>query len=118
MLRQLDPNTRFPQLTEDVKSNPEKMHKIYKKCSFQGMDQAFHNYLLHSGQFSKYIDVKMFLQGEGPVNNVGSFYPGPMAIIKHSLAEWNVLRGSAPNQTFHNWNGDLSPVVHQYDRFL
>jgi hypothetical protein len=26
-------------------------------------------------------------------------------------------RGTGSNQYFYNWNGDISPVVHQFDRF-
>ncbi len=47
---------------------------------------------------------------------VGAFN-GDKALIKRTLYEWNILKGVAPNQTFYNWNGDVSPVVHQYDRY-
>lgn len=81
------------------------------------MDQGFHNWLVYSGQLDKYMDLKIYQQGEGPVNTVGSFF-GQRAILKFSLTDWKVLKGESPNKFFYNWNGDKSPVIHQADRFL
>lgn len=58
------------------------------------------------------------LTGEGPVNTVGAFKNGPNALLKFSLEEWGILKGSAPEAYIANWNGDRSPVIHQLDRFL
>ena len=63
------------------------------------------------------MDLKIYQQGEGPVNTVGAFY-GDRAVLKFSLEEWKILRGTAPQKYIHNWNGDISPVIHQADRFL
>jgi hypothetical protein len=82
------------------------------------MDQGFHNWLLFSGRLQRIMNVKVFPQGEGPVNTVGAFYPGRQALLKLRLDEsWNILRGESPKKYISNWNGDPSPVVHQLDRF-
>jgi hypothetical protein len=61
--------------------------------------------------------VKLYQQGEGPVNTVGAFF-GDRTLIKMSLEGLNILRGEAPNKRVYNWNGELSPVVHQLDRHM
>lgn len=86
-------------------------------CITGGMDQGLHNWLLYSGLLARYVDVKIYQQGEGPVNTVGGFF-GTRIPLKIPLVEWGVLRGQSPHQMIHNWNGDPSPVIHQADRFL
>lgn len=88
-----------------------------KKCFGLGVDQTFHNYLLYSGAFHQIMRVKVFPQGEGPVNTLGGFY-GDAKILRASLAEWKILRGEEPFKYVHNWNGEISSVVHQLDRYL
>jgi hypothetical protein len=88
-----------------------------KKCWGLGVDQAFHNFLLDTGAFGQLMTVKLFPQGEGPVNTVGGFY-GDSKILRASLAEWKILRGEDPFKYIYNWNGEISSVVHQLDRFL
>lgn len=105
--QQLDPRVRYGRNTT----------KTNKHCISLGMDQGFHNWLVYSGQLDKYMDLKIYQQGEGPVNTVGAFF-GDRAAVKMPLEKWTVLRGTAPNKMIHNWNGDASPVVHQADRFL
>ena len=78
---------------------------------------GFHNWLVYSGQLEKYMDIKIFQQGEGPVNTVGAF-GGARAVIKWPLAKWGIVKGEKPDKYFYNWNGDKSPVVHQLDRFM
>lgn len=90
-----------------------------KECFSIGMDQGFHNYLLYSGQLDAYMDIKWYAQGEGPVNTIGAL---KNAIMMYNLDMWKagVLRGTGlgiGNITIHNYNGDLSPAIHQYDRF-
>ena len=82
-----------------------------------GVDEGFHNQVLYSGQLHKVLNVKMFPQGEGPANNLGGFAVKPSSVVKLDLKAWSVLRGNKPNQTVHNWNGDISPVVHHYSLF-
>ena len=56
------------------------------------MDQGFHNWLVYSGQLDKYMDIKVYQQGEGPVNTVGAFF-GERALLKFDLKTWKVLQG-------------------------
>jgi hypothetical protein len=88
-----------------------------KKCWGLGVDQAFHNYLLYSGALQQHLAVKVFPQGEGPVNTLGGFY-GESKILRASLAEWKILRGEEGFKYVYNWNGEISSVVHQLDRYL
>lgn len=84
-------------------------------CVSPGMDQGFHNWLIYSGQLESFMNVKIFQQGEGPVNTVGSLI-GRHSLFNFTFEDLKVLRGNSPHRYFHNWNGDVSPVVHQYDR--
>ena len=90
---------------------------VTDKCYFEGMDQGLHNWLVYSGLLDMYMNVKIYQQGEGPVNTLGAFM-GKNVPLKRSLKDWGVLKGDPPNQHIHNWNGEKSPVVHQADRFL
>jgi len=51
ILLQLDPRVRYGKNTT-VTSN--------KACVSLGMDQGLHNYLLYSGAFDRYFDVKIY----------------------------------------------------------
>eukprot|EP00607_Mallomonas_marina_P008116 CAMPEP_0182424140 /NCGR_PEP_ID=MMETSP1167-20130531/10293_1 /TAXON_ID=2988 /ORGANISM="Mallomonas Sp, Strain CCMP3275" /LENGTH=140 /DNA_ID=CAMNT_0024603709 /DNA_START=914 /DNA_END=1336 /DNA_ORIENTATION=- len=86
-------------------------------CTAAGIDQGFHNWMIYSGMLNRYMDVRIFQQGEGPVNTVGGFF-GDNKRLKFTLEEWGIIKGKAPNAYIANWNGDRSPVIHQLDRFL
>lgn len=86
-------------------------------CDSPGIDQGFNNYLIHTGQLAKLIVLKKYQQGEGPINSIGAF-GSHKAIIQRSLTDWKVLRGEGGQKSIYNWNGDISPVVHQADRYL
>jgi hypothetical protein len=73
--------------------------------------------MLYSGILSKFLEVKLFPQGEGPVNIVGGFH-GDKKLLRALLSEWKVLRGESPYKYVYNWNGEISPVVHQLERFM
>jgi hypothetical protein len=88
-----------------------------------GADQGFHNYLYYSGklQYAERIrSLTVFDQGRGMVNNMG-------AMRTKEVQEWGNGKfvqhqghGHGSNDdvmTIHNWDGSLSPVVHQFDRF-
>ena len=107
MVQQLKPQVRYGKDTA----------KTNDGCISAGMDQGFHNWLLYSGQLAKYVDLKLFQQGEGPVNTVGAFF-GEHILVKFPLTDWGVMKGAKGSQIIHNWNGDPSPVVHQADRYL
>ena len=55
-------------------NNTQYMVKQQKKCISAGMDQGFHNYLLYSNILNRVIDIKVFPQGEGPVNTLGTVH--------------------------------------------
>lgn len=91
------------------------------KCASLGMDQGITNWLVYSGLLDRYTTVRIVPQGQGPVNTIGAFYPGQRARLKLSLMkDWKILRvaGGDGLKEIVNWNGDLSPCVHQADRFL
>ena len=108
MNRQVDPKVRWG-------GDPPK--NANKKCLSLGIDQGFHNWLVYSGILSRIMDIAVFKQGEGPINTLGALYPGEKALLKFNLSEWRILRGEGNDKKFYNWNGDISPVVHQFDRF-
>mmetsp|Transcript_24751 Transcript_24751/g.41861 ORF Transcript_24751/g.41861 Transcript_24751/m.41861 type:complete len:398 (+) Transcript_24751:69-1262(+) len=109
MLRQLDAKVR-------LKGDAVDEQEANDQCYFQGMDQGLHNWLVYTGLLDMYMDVKVYQQGEGPVNTVGAF-TGKMATLKRPLRDWGVLTGEAPQAVVLNWNQEPSPVVHQLDRF-
>mmetsp|Transcript_17731 Transcript_17731/g.18474 ORF Transcript_17731/g.18474 Transcript_17731/m.18474 type:complete len:389 (-) Transcript_17731:44-1210(-) len=111
MLEQIDENSRSKYgLNGKVPPNED--------CHVIGMDQGLHNWLLFSGRLRRVMRVKIFSQGEGPVNTVGAFYNGPQGMFKFDIeSDWNILRGPYNERYISNWNGDPSPVVHQLDRF-
>ena len=84
-------------------------------CLSPGMDQGFHNWLIYSGHLDRFMNVKIYQQGEGPVNTVGALI-GRHSLFNFTFEDLGVLKGESPQKYFYNWNGDISPVVHQYDR--
>lgn len=113
MLQQLDISTRY--IYEETVPKTASQ----EKCLSLGMDQGFHNFLLYSGQLERYMNVKIFHQGEGPVNTVGAF-SGKQSLVKMSLKDWGIAKAEKNSEliSIYNWNGDKSPVVHQFDRYL
>jgi len=114
MVEQMNPALRWR--NHPLVNTSEFLYNMQKQCKHTGIDQGFHNYLLHSKTLEQWVDVKEMLQGEGPVNTIGAFF-GTKAVVQKNLTEWGILKGKPPQQTFHNWDGQLSPVVHQFDRF-
>jgi hypothetical protein len=75
-----------------------------------GADQGFHNYLYYSGKLANSASISKLVvweQGKGIINNLG-------ALRTKKFSEW----GFYNEKTYEvfNWDGTLSPVVHQYDR--
>jgi hypothetical protein len=69
------------------------------------------------------IKIKIFPQGEGAVNSLGGLRPNtvlsskqnPIITISGQIKSfWKVLDSEG---YIRNWNGDISPVVHQLDHF-
>ena len=95
-----------------VKSDPN-------SCASLGMDQGLTNWLAYSGLLERYLSLKLVPQGEGPVNTVGAFVNGQRSMIKMDLKAWQVLTlNKRKLKVIRNWNGDISPCVHQADRFV
>lgn len=110
MTQQLNPKVRM------ISSNNSEL-QVNKGCISNGMDQGFHNWLYYSGQLDKYVNVRVFEQGEGPINTVGSL-KGSRKILQWNLEKWGILMGTPPQSYISNWNGERSPVIHQLDRFM
>jgi hypothetical protein len=75
-----------------------------------GSDQGFHNYLYYSHKLANALAIDsltVWEQGKGVINNLG-------AMRTKSLKEWGIYNEET-HQVF-NWDGSLSPVVHQWDR--
>jgi hypothetical protein len=86
-----------------------------------GADQGFHNFLYYSGKLSnvrEIHDIVVFDQGTGIVNNLGAMRTKPL----HSWGHGGILRdihdatGRKVGYQVLNWDGSISPVVHQFDR--
>uniref|UniRef100_A0A7S1D6C6 Uncharacterized protein n=1 Tax=Cyclophora tenuis TaxID=216820 RepID=A0A7S1D6C6_CYCTE len=76
-----------------------------------GADQGFHNYLYYSHKLANVLAIQsltVFEQGYGLINNLG-------ALRKKPLSEWGNLYNNRTHEVF-NFDGTLSPVVHQWDR--
>ena len=76
----------------------------------KGADQGFHNYLYYTNKLLRVKSIRsiqVFVQGRGIINNLG-------ALRKLALTELGVFNNDT--QDILNWDGSLSPVVHQWDR--
>ena len=80
-----------------------------------GSDQGFHNRLYYSAKLANAQTIKsisVFDQGTGIVNNMGALRTKP-------LAEWgngHIVKQDGEDYQVLNWDGSVSPVVHQFDR--
>lgn len=86
-----------------------------------GADQGFHNYLYYSNKLANadaIHSITVFDQGWGIINNIGAMRTkelnqwGHVEILEKIVDDENI-----PSFKILNWNGQPSPVVHQYDRF-
>lgn len=103
-------------MTQQLQDSPGRMIISGSKCISGGIDHAFINWLVYSQSLVKRINIKLFEQGEGSVNTVGGLKPDTVtANLTGSLfSYWKLLD---TNGRVLNWNGDISPVVHQLDHF-
>jgi hypothetical protein len=86
-----------------------------------GADQGFHNYLYYSHKLSNVLDIHtivIFDQGTGIVNNLGAMRTSPLESWGHGgiLRDLNDANGMRIGYQVLNWDGTVSPVVHQFDR--
>mmetsp|Transcript_14232 Transcript_14232/g.28397 ORF Transcript_14232/g.28397 Transcript_14232/m.28397 type:complete len:370 (-) Transcript_14232:369-1478(-) len=78
------------------------------QCKAKGCDQGFHNYLFRKQILDEAKGISKIIlheQGKGAINNLA-------AMRTKTLKEWGILKDGK----VYNWDGTLSPVVHQYDR--
>ena len=87
------------------------------RCMSGGIDHAFTNWLLYSNKLKSLLRIKLYHQGEGPVNSLGGLKPDTaVGNLTGSLRSyWHILNSQG---YVLNWNGDISPVVHQIDHFV
>jgi hypothetical protein len=86
-----------------------------------GADQGFHNYLYYSHKLANVRaihDIVVFDQGSGIVNNIGAMRTQPLELWGHGGILKDIADSSGTRVGYQvlNWDGTLSPVVHQYDR--
>ena len=76
----------------------------------KGADQGFHNYLYYTNKLQNVRairSIRVFEQGKGIINNLG-------ALRKLKLSDLGLVNSNT--REVYNWDGSLSPVVHQWDR--
>ena len=76
----------------------------------KGVDQGFHNYLYYSGKLANSKTISKLVvweQGKGIINNLGALRTKP-------FADWGFY--NQKTKQVYNWDGNLSPVAHQWDR--
>jgi hypothetical protein len=90
-----------------------------------GADQGFHNFLYYSYKFqytTTIHSIVVFDQGQGIVNNMGALRTKPLdqwgnGHIVETITDPNERNPKKKNSyRVLNWDGSLSPVVHQFDR--
>jgi hypothetical protein len=89
---------------------------VESRCVSGGIDHSFLNWLVYGRKLLPYLRVRVFAHGEGAMNSLGGLRPDTVhANLTGNLYDfWHVL----DDQGFvRNWNGDVSPIVHQADHF-
>ena len=76
-----------------------------KQCKSYGIDQGYHNFLLHSGRLGGEERTRRYPQGTGPINTVGLISDAALPLPRDR-------QGFVLNR-----DGSRSAVVHQWDRF-
>lgn len=81
-----------------------------------GADQGFHNFLYYSGKLQMATSISkvvVFDQGRGRINNLGAMRTKPLEAWGNGQIVKQFPDGRLE---VYNWDGTLSPVVHQFDR--
>jgi hypothetical protein len=104
-------------MTSQLQEAPGRVVESAQRCISGGIDHAFINYLVYSKTLKSLLKIKQFPQGSGSVNSLGGLNPDTVrANITGSLHTfWTVLNDEG---MVLNWNGEVSPVVHQLDHFI
>jgi hypothetical protein len=99
-------------VTTQLQEAPGRM--VETRCASGGIDHAIINWLGYTNLLKSILEIKIFTQGEGPVNTVGGLKPNTVLRANISVA----LETFFKHGRVLNWNGEPSPVVHQLDHFL
>jgi hypothetical protein len=84
--------------------------KAETEIRMTGSDQGFHNYLYYSQKLANVdaiLALTVWLQGWGIINNLGALRTQPLSAWGNYDPETHAVT---------NWDGSISPVVHQWDR--
>lgn len=89
-------------------------------CSSSGIDTAFANYLGYTSKLRLALRIKIYPQGEGPVNSLGGMRipkrnKNKMGVFGPLKSFWHLLDDE---NWVLNWSGERSPVVHQINHFI
>eukprot|EP01038_Epipyxis_sp_PR26KG_P009066 gene9066-12228_t len=102
------------QMTMQLQDAPGRM--VETRCLSGGIEHSFINYLVYGNKLRQVMRIRIFPHGEGVVNSLGGLNPNTVVgNITGSLKYFKVLD---ENGYILNWNGEVSPVVHQLDHFL
>jgi hypothetical protein len=80
-------------------------------CRAYGIDQGYHNYLFYNNRFGSPEQIKVWKQGEGPINTVG--YVCQREGPQHSLTDRLIQN---KDHFVMNDNGKKSATIHQWNR--
>lgn len=90
-----------------------------------GADQGFHNYLYYSNKLGNAQTIRkivVFDQGSSFINNLGALRTQELStwgngkIVKSTTMKQGSSTTTGTKHEVYNWDGQISPVVHQYDR--
>ena len=86
----------------------------------KGADQGFHNYLYYSNKLGNAKTIRSIVvqdQGSAIVNNIGAMRTKELGEWGNGkLIETTEVDGKTTEIRVLNWDGELSPLVHQFDR--
>ena len=90
------------------------------RCTSSGIDTAFANYLGYTSKLRQAVRIKIYPQGEGPVNSLGGMRvpkknKDKMGVFGPLKSFWRLL--DEENWVL-NWSRERSPVVHQINHFI
>lgn len=88
--------------------------------TLKGADQGFHNYLYYSNKLGNAKTIRSIVvqdQGSAIVNNIGAMRTKELGEWGNGkLIETTEVDGKTTEIRVLNWDGELSPLVHQFDR--
>eukprot|EP00596_Hydrurales_sp_CCMP1899_P006124 CAMPEP_0119052682 /NCGR_PEP_ID=MMETSP1177-20130426/73896_1 /TAXON_ID=2985 /ORGANISM="Ochromonas sp, Strain CCMP1899" /LENGTH=205 /DNA_ID=CAMNT_0007032325 /DNA_START=931 /DNA_END=1548 /DNA_ORIENTATION=- len=102
-------------MTLELQEAPGRM--VETRCLSGGIDHGFISWLVYGNKLASLLKIKIYPQGEGAVNTLGGLQPDTVvANISGSIRDfWGLLNDQG---YIMNWNGEVSPIIHQLDHFL